>query len=117
MDPFNAIGNFAIGLIRTGKIQGWIKLAASCAATAFVTFFGIFGLSLTAALQSGTLAGQAIALSLGYASVAMAISVLSLWLRSPLTKGIPILYPGRIDAARLDTLEKEGTVFDPNEKR
>jgi hypothetical protein len=47
----------------------------------------------------------------------MALSVLGIWLRSPLTKGIPILYPGRVEAARLEQLTSEGTVYSPNEKR
>jgi hypothetical protein len=111
----NPLATLAIGWYRTGKLQGWIRLLASCLVTAFVTFFGTFGLIVGALVNSGGV--NALVIGLAAASTAMALSVLSLWLRSPLTKGIPILYPGKIEAARLTQLTDDGIVYNPNEKR
>lgn len=109
MSPFDAIGQFALGLIKSGHVQGWYRLIASVLATAFVTFWGILGIALVQ--------GSGWAVSFGTASLAMSLAVLGIWLRSPLTKGIPILYPSKIEAARIEQLTADGSVFNPNEKR
>lgn len=117
MNPLNALASFAVGLIHEGHIQAWMRLLASILATAFVTFFGSFGLSLIAQVQSGVQYSAAFVLALAHASALMALMVLGIWLKSPLTKGIPILYPGKIEAARLQELADSGTVYNPNDKR
>jgi hypothetical protein len=117
MNPLGALAEFGLGLIREGHVQGWCRLAASILASAFVSFFGTLGLSALAELQAGKPASVAIILALAHASIVMALMVLALWLKSPLTKGIPILYPGKIEAARLEQMAESGTVFNPNDKR
>ena len=117
MDPLSALAKFGLGLIHEGHVQGWMRLLASILATAFVTFFGTLGLSTIAQVQTGVPANVALVLALAHASVTMALMVLGIWLRSPLTQGTPILYPGAIEAKRLEQLADDGTVFNPNDKR
>jgi ABC-type multidrug transport system permease subunit len=107
MNPFDTLGTVIVGVYRTGKMQAWAKLAASCIATAFVSFWGTLGITL--------MSGKPMAYAIGAASLSMALSFLALWVRSPLTKGIPILYPGKIAAARIEQLTADGTEFNPNE--
>ena len=115
IDPFSAIATFGLGLIKNGQLQGWCRLAASLIATAFVTFFGTFGIAVVGLIQTNSAAP--LTLGLAYASISMSVAVLSLWLRSPLTKGIPILYPGKIESARLKELGDSGEVYNPNDQK
>jgi hypothetical protein len=117
MNPLDALATFGLGLIHEGHLQGWFRLAASIAATAFVSFFGTLGISAMTQVQQGATPHEALFLAAAHASLVMALMVLGIWLKSPLTKGIPILYPGKIEAARIEQLTGEGTVFNPNDKR
>ncbi len=117
MDPFHALASFVLGLIKHGAVQAWLRLVASLVATAFVTFFGTLGLTLTAQVTAGMPASTAFILALGYSSLMMALMILGLWLKSPLTKNIPILWPAAIEAARVKELTDQGTVYSANDKR
>src|SRR6266705_5577395 len=115
MNPFEGIATLLIGVYRTGKLQAWARLLASCSATAFITFFATFGLTVSALAKGPPVV--ALVMGLATASLAMALSVLGLWLRSPLTRNIPLLYPAKIEAARLQELVDDGTVYVPNAQR
>ncbi len=117
MNPLDALAKFGLGLIHEGHVQAWCRLAASLIATAFVTFFGTLGVSTITNIQVGTPPLAAIILAGAHASLLMALMVLGIWLKSPLTKGIPILYPGKIEASRLEQLASDGSVYNPNDKR
>jgi hypothetical protein len=115
MNPFTGIADFCLGLIREGHFQGWMRLIASLVITAFVSFFGTFSLSTLSQVQAGVPVIVAFPLAIAHGSLMMSLMVLALWLRSPLTKGIAILYPGKLEAARLEQLVGDGTVFNPND--
>lgn len=117
MNPFDTIGTFFVGLIKEGHLQAWYKLAVSCLATIFVTFFGTFGLTGLALINSQNNYTLILVISLLTACLHTALAVLVLWMKSPLTKGIPIAYFGKIEAKRLEVLSSEGSVFNPNDKR
>src|SRR5437016_3724253 len=108
MNPFDGLARLVLGFVHQGIMQAWMRLAASIAATAFVSFFGTLGTSIVAAHEP-------IGIAFGHASLVMALMVLALWLKNPLTRKIPILYPGKIEAARLEQLVADGTVYNPNE--
>src|SRR6266571_7986398 len=108
MNPFDGLAKLIIGLVHEGVVAAYMRLAASIAATAFVSFFGTLGTSIVAGHEP-------LAIAIGHASLVMALMVLALWLKNPLTRKIPILYPGKIEAARLEQLVADGTVYNPNE--
>ena len=110
MNPFDGLAKLIVGFVHEGHLQAWSRLAASIAATAFVSFFGTLGTSIVAGHEP-------LAIAIGHGSLVMALMVLAIWLRNPLTRGIPILYPGAIEAARLKQLTADGTVYDPNEAK
>ena len=115
MNPFDGVARLILGIWSEGKLQGWIRLLASCSASAFIVFFGTFGLTVRI-LASGPPV-TALVMGLAAASLAMALAVLGLWIRSPLTKGLALVYPGKIEAARIQQLTEDGTVYVSNEKR
>lgn len=117
MDPFKTLAEFGVGLIKERHLQEWARLIASLSVSAFVTFVGTFGLSLEAQLHLSVPASVAIPLSLAHSCVLMALSVLNLWTKSPATKGIPILFTGKIEVARIEQLTGDSIIFNPNEKR
>lgn len=103
-----ALSSLVIGIYHEGHIQGWIRLFVSCLATSVITFSGTFGLTL--------LSTKSLILALGSSMVAISVSLISLWIKSPLTKGVPILYFGEIEAARISDLTKTFEVYDENKK-
>jgi len=107
MNPFDGLAKLIVGFVHEGHLQAWSRLAASILATAFVSFFGTLGTSIVAGREPMVIA-------IGHASLFMALMVLALWLKNPLTRGIPILYPGKIEAARMEQLVADGTVYNPN---
>lgn len=117
MNPFEGLAKFALGWIHEGHVQGWMRLAASLAATCFVSFFGGFGITAIGALQGGKPPAFAFALGIAVGSLWMSLSALGIWKMSPLSKGIPILIPGAIQAEKVKQLTQSGDTFDPNAKR
>lgn len=111
----DAIGNFILGWIKNGQMQAWLRLLMSLSGTAFVSFFGVLGLTIVSLYPTLGPVG-ALIIGLGSASLAMAISVLFLWRNSKLTKMIPIAVAGDIEKAYQETLEKQGIVIS-GEKR
>ena len=116
-NPLDTLVNLYLGFLHEGHAQAWCRLIASIMATAFITFFGTIGLSVMSQMQIGTLPAAAIVLAVAHASLLMALMVLGIWLKSPLTKNIPIMYPGKIEAARLEQLADDGSVFNPNKEK
>ena len=102
------LAKIILGVYHEGKVQAWIRLIFACSVSAFIAFFGIFGTTL--------LSTQSFLVSLGTASISMSVCVLLLWIKSPLTKGIPILYPGKIDTERIKQLTDDGIVYVENKK-
>jgi hypothetical protein len=111
----DVIGNFILGWIKNGQMQAWIRLLMSLSGTAFVSFFGVFGLTIVSLYPTLGPVG-ALIIGLGAASLAMALSVLFLWRNSKLTKMIPIAVAGDIEAAYQETLEKQGFVISREKK-
>lgn len=108
MNPFDALGNFAVNLIKHGAVQAWMKLLVSCLVSSVVAFAGFFG--------SVLLSTKSFVLAIGSGSLAVSITLVSLWIKSPLTKGIPILYFGEIEVARIEEMQKSFEVYDENKK-
>lgn len=92
----NPLGSIVVGLLANRQLQRWLRLLASLAGTALVTFLGIFGLTVLSAYPTVGAAG-ALVLGLGTASISTSVTVLWLWRRHPLTKGIPIAVPARVE--------------------
>lgn len=115
-DPFSAIGGLIIGFHRTGKMQAWGRLIASVLATAFVTFWGTWGLSIWTLHGTMPEAGPVWVglLACANAMMAMASIVIWLWQKSEITKGIPIAYPVKVEAVA--PAIDGGIALDPNKK-
>lgn len=117
MNPFDGIASFFVGLIHEGHLQAWIKLGVSCLATSFVTFFGTFGLVGLSLISSQNNYTLIFVISLLTACLHMSLAVLTLWLKSPLTKGMPIAYFGKLESKRIETLTEQGSLFNLNEQK
>lgn len=109
LDPFNALGNILLGYIKAGRAQKWGKLVASLSISAFVTFWGTWGLAISTLYSA---VGPVGALILGFAAacVAMSTTVLFLWRRHPLTKELMVSVPGDIETELLKTLQDKTMV-------
>lgn len=109
MDPFNAIGNFALGYIKSGRMQKWVRFGASTLVSAFVTFWGTWGLAIPS-LYPVVGAVGALILGFGAACVAMSVIVLYLWRRHPLTKELMVMTLGDVETALRQHMEKKTVV-------
>lgn len=117
LNPFDALGNVVLGFWKDGELQGWIRLFVSCLISILITFLGVFGITLGTCEQQGMRPSAALLISLATACTASAASLASLWIKSPYTKGIPILYPFTIEAKRIAALQHDGgDVYDDNQK-
>lgn len=98
--PFGAIASLITGFYGVHKKmrqrQAWFRLGMSIFVTAFISFTGTWGLTIVALNERGV--GDLTALLLGFAwgLIVMSASVVGLWLRSPLTKGMTIMVPRKI---------------------
>jgi len=110
MSPLDALGHFAIGLIRNHQLQNWCRLAASLVISAVVTFLAVFGTSLLTLYVKGYGPEWDVIVSFGYGCSCTAGVLIYLWKTDPATKGIPISFPSD---AELDALKK-GITFDTN---
>jgi hypothetical protein len=80
-----------------------------------VTFFGVFGLSVPL-LYADFGAVSALVIGLATGCLAMATAVLFLWRKSSLTKGIPIVVPGKIEAELNKVLVEQGMSMSGDKK-
>jgi len=108
LNPLEALGAFAAELVKSGRVQAWVRLGVSIAASSFVTGLGSWGIAV--------LAGESPLRACAIAAIAISVCVISLWTRSPLTKGIPLCRPGRIEARRIEMLTTENPVSWGTEK-
>ena len=114
--PLDALGNFILGWIKNGQLQTWVRLFVSIFGTAFVTFFGIFGLSVPLLyVDFGPVGALVIGLATG--CLAMSTAVLFLWRQSPLTKKIPIVVPGKIEAELEKVLIEQNMVMSGGDRK
>ncbi len=97
------------GIHKNVKLKwAWFRFGSSIAGTAFISFWGTWGVVGGGALASG--AEPLLALISGFfaGALTMATAVLALWKRSPLTKGIPIMAPMKVEE---ELLKDEGFVY------
>jgi hypothetical protein len=104
------------GFFERHQVEKWARLILSCGVSAFCTGTGVMGAGVIAHLSAGTRPGVAMAYGFGEGLVASAALVLHLWIKSPLTKGMPIAVPGSVEAAEIKILENEGIVSYENKK-
>lgn len=126
-NPFGALATIIVGFKGIAKADEWFRLGVSVFMTAFVNFWGGWGLAGLAiykgageVLGLGFPAADAmVALAGGFLAgcVAMAVSVLLLWKRSPLTKGTSILALGRIEEEAIKKLGEEGVTYTEKPKK
>jgi hypothetical protein len=117
MDSFTALAQLAIGIYRTGKLQAWGRLAASCIVTAFCGFWGTWGAASIAWYMSGKPIMTALFLGFCKGCIAMAVLVMFLWRRSELTKKIPFVTTGTLREEEQKLALEQGLEYNPNEKR
>lgn len=137
LDPLGAIASLINGVHRTKKEikqkERWFRFGMSIFGTAFVAFSSAAGGTITALLTGwepsieiaadateAQAIGQALALlayplgvmvlSVGTGLGAMAVMVWILWVRSPLTKGIPIVI-SRKTAEDVLEQQQEGSTY------
>lgn len=98
-DPLSALARVIVGVYSANKkveeADAWLRFGASLFGTAFVSFTGVWGMSIWALYPKlGVLA----ALGLGFADglIAMSATTFLLWSRSPLTQHIPLMVPSQL---------------------
>lgn len=111
---FTAIASVINGYISTSKHikqkEAWFRLGMSIFGTSFVSFSFTFGTVAGGALANDVPPLIALAMGVASGAAASAVYVAVLWKRSPLTKGIPIAYPGKVEEAIL-TEQEQGTSY------
>ena len=115
-NPFTAIGSFILGAIRNGQVQAWTRLIVAILGTSFVSFFGVFGLTVPLIYKDFGAAGSLV-IGLAAGCLAMATSVLFLWRKSKLTKGLPMVVPGNVEEALNKILVEETMVMSGEDKK
>jgi hypothetical protein len=116
LDPINALGNFILGWIQSGKTQEWIRLIFSLLASCFVTFWGVWGLTITSLYPTLGAMG-AFVLGFAAACIAMSVAFIFNWLKNPLTKKIPLFFPAQIEMKLTEQLQREGMTSINTEKK
>ena len=119
-DLARAIAELITGIYKvrqnTAQAEEWFRVGLSLFGTAFVSFWGTWGLSIWALYPRF---GLWPALVLGYADgcIVMASTVLILWKRSPLMRGIPIAAPMNVEQRALEQGVALTTPTPPKEKK
>ncbi len=113
MNPFDALGGFAVSLVKNHELQNWIKLAASLVISGIVTALATFSGSLFLLYSQHYSPIWAVILSVGAASGMTAGVLIYLWKSNPATKGIPFAFPSD---AEMQALTK-GITYDPNKQK
>lgn len=105
MDLFTGLATLAIGFYRAKREsdqeikqnEAWFKLSLSLMGTGLVTFLGIFSVAGLGALAAGSAPWVCFLTALFVASGTTAAAILSMWKRSTLARGIPILAPMSVE--------------------
>lgn len=113
MNPFDAIGNFALGLIKNNQLQKLVHLAVSIAMTGLIGFPMITGgTALTLMFKQNT--SWQFAFAVGFATACTTVPVywIRLWQAEPEAKGIPLAWSEDTQKK----LEETSVVIDQNKK-
>lgn len=116
LNPFTALSHFVLGWIKEGHVQAWIRLGVSLLGTGLVTFVGMFGITGLLTFKDFGAAGSFM-IALYTACIVTSTTLLFLWRRTKLTKGIPIAVPGEIEHALNEQLLKQGMVLSGEDKK
>jgi len=102
MDPFEGAANLILGLFKRSATALWLKLL----------FTMTVGSTVALTFTTGTVALASHSLATGFATglVAMSLTMVVQFSRSPLTKGLSLYLPTQIvqEAARQGTTEVKG---------
>lgn len=111
---FSAIAQVVVGFISVNKEwkvkDAWFRLVMSIFASAFVTFFFVWGATTGAMIIGGSNPWLSLIAGFAAACTAMASAVVWLWKRSELTAGIPLAYPMKLEEEVMKTLQEQGFV-------
>lgn len=94
-DPVATAATVVLKLFAGGKVRGAIRLIISVIISAFVSFWGVFGMSLWALQGYGPV--WCVILSIGNSSIAMAVSVVWVMRRSRDAKDLMLAIPGDLE--------------------
>ena len=111
---FGAIASLITGFYGVHKKmkqrQAWFRLGMSIFTTAFISFTGTWGFTIVTLHEQGADDITALLLGFAWGLIIMSVSVVGLWLRSPLTKGMTLVVPRKIMEQEQDqdqtTIEK-----------
>lgn len=95
MDPLRAIADFLTGLIRTHKMNEWAKLMFMELFSFWISASFICGVSLRA--------GESSAVAVGSGLIAGSVAAITVFGRSPLTKGLLVALPPGLSKAEIET--------------
>ena len=96
-----SLANLIIGLYAANKVansgtalaEQWFKFCASLIGSALVTFPAVWGTIIVADYKLGINIVACLVLGFAAAMISTSAVLAVLWLRSPLTRGIPICWP------------------------
>jgi len=114
INPLNAIARIIVGVHSTKasiKLKdAWFKFGMSIFGSAFVSFWGTMGATGGVMVASDYDPILALVTAFFAGSFSMAGTILALWKRSSLTKGIPIMAPSIVEEK---VLEESYTYTEP----
>ena len=96
MNPFDALANFGLGILKQQVIQGWCKLIFTIAFSGGVTFVFICGTVLVSPPHSW-------AIAVGSGQMLAAVCMTAVFRASPLTKGLLVVLPSAEAAKEIET--------------
>jgi hypothetical protein len=85
LDPLGFVAQLIAGYREAKILQQWLRLVGSMVFSAIISYFGVAGLSLRM--------DESMLLARGAGYLAVAVSVLSLFCASPLTRGMMVSVP------------------------
>ena|ERR1700690_1032779 len=96
MNPFDALANFGLGILKQRVIQDWCKLIFSIAFSGGVGFVFTCGAVLVAPPHSW-------AMAIGSGQIIAGVCMTAVFRASPLTKGLLVVLPSAEAAKEIET--------------
>lgn len=97
MDPFTAIADFFLGLIKQGKMEKWYRLGWGCSMAAFISFWATLGIVGSGELFAGRSVAFALASGFFSACLLMASAVTLTIHKQGMWKDLGIALPKQLE--------------------
>jgi len=108
LNPFNALADFFLGVLRQRKLQQVAAVAISFAMSAMITALSTWGLAI--------IAGEGFLRACAISAVAVSVILLQAWLRHPVTKNLKLFWLGDLEKERIRMLQEKNVISSGEDK-